>query len=74
MSMRYTVREASTLGKKKKNKNAMNKTKQNKTKKQKESLSSRLASAERILMHFFAAFLLTTTWTRYVIVRFGFAK
>lgn len=34
---------------------------QNKRKKQKESLSSRLASAERILMHFFAAFLLTTT-------------
>lgn len=30
---------------------------ENKTKKQKESLSSRLASAERILMHFFAAFL-----------------
>lgn len=71
MSMRNTVREASTFGEKKKE---QKRYEQNKTKKQKESLSSCLASAERISMHFFATFLLTTTWTRYVIVRFGFAN
>ena len=75
--MRNTVRVPPTFEKKKarvwaKNKNAMNKTK--KKQKQKQGLSSRPERAEGILIHFFAVFLLTTTWTRYVTVRFGFAN